>query len=83
MLSLPLRVDALRLVQAILLVNRLDYDELIKRLELCSGQRHVEPVFGSQLESGCQKPNEGLPEFEAKTARLVRIVHPTAPDDVC
>lgn len=64
-------------------MDRLNYEELIKRLEMRFGHRHMEQVYRSQLRGRYQKPNETLQEFEADVARLVRSAYPTVPDEVC
>lgn len=83
MLSLSLRGDALSVLQSIPPSDRLNYDELIKRLEMRFGHRHMEQVYRSQLRGRFQKQNETLQEFEAEIARLVRSAYPTVPDEIC
>ena len=81
-LSLSLRGDALRVLQAIPLQERQNLDELLTRLEMRFGNKHMERVYRSQLINRCQKPNETLQEFEFDIIRLIKSAYPSVSDDV-
>lgn len=81
-LSLSLRGDALTVLQAMPMSERRHFAELVRRLEMRFGHRHMDQLYRSQLRNRSQKPNESLQEFEADVARLVRHAYPSVSDDV-
>lgn len=80
-LTVALRGDAVNILQAIRPEEEMDYEQLVKRLEMRYGHAHLEEVYHTQLKNRCQKSGESLQEFEADIARLVRLAYPTGPDD--
>ena len=82
MLSLSLRGDALAVLQTVPVADRWNVNELISRLEMRFGHRHMEQVYRSQLKNRIQKPNESLQEFETDIARLVRSAYPSVDGEV-
>lgn len=82
MLSLSLRGDALAVLQTVPMADRQNIDELLRRLEMRFGHRHMEQLYRSQLKNRIQKANESLQEFETDIARLVRNAYPSVEDDV-
>uniref|UniRef100_A0A1B6HG85 CCHC-type domain-containing protein n=2 Tax=Homalodisca liturata TaxID=320908 RepID=A0A1B6HG85_9HEMI len=83
MLCLSLRGDALKVLQTVPPAERQNYGELVRRLEMRFGHKHMELVYRSQLRSRHQKSNESLQEFEADIARLVRGAYSTCDEAVC
>jgi len=81
-LCLSLRGDALAVLQATPMSERTNFTELVKRLEMRFGHRHMDQLYRSQLRNRTQRPNESLQEFEADIARLVRSAYPSVSDDV-
>jgi hypothetical protein len=81
-LCLSLRGDALAILQAMPMSERQSYKELVSRLEMRFGHRHMDQLYRSQLRNRSQRPSESLQEFEADIARLVRNAYPSVPDDV-
>ena len=81
-LCLALRGDALAILQAMPLSERYNYEELVKRLEMRFGHKHMEQVYRSQLRNRTQKSSESLQEFEADVARLVRNAYSSVTDDI-
>lgn len=77
LLCLSLRGEALSVLQTVPPAERQNYEDLIRRLEMLFGHKHMELVYRSQLRSRHQKSNESLQEFEADIARLVRGAYPT------
>jgi hypothetical protein len=82
MLSLSLRGDALTVLQTVPMADRQNIGELLSRLEMRFGHRHMEQLYRSQLKSRIQKSNESLQEFESDIARLVRNAYPSVDNDV-
>lgn len=80
-LVVSLRGDAMDILQTVPAHEQSNYHEMIKRLEMRYGHAHLEEVYHAKLKNRCQKTNEGLQEFEADVARLVRLAFPTAPDN--
>lgn len=81
-LSLALRGDALRILQTIPLLERTNFKELVSRLEMRFGEKHLIEMYRSELRNRAQKEKESLQEYEADIVRLVKIAYPTAPDDI-
>ncbi|KAJ8946775.1 hypothetical protein NQ318_018984 [Aromia moschata] len=81
-LTLALRGDATYILQTLSLEEQDDYHQLVKHLEMQYGQSHLEHVYHSQLKNRYQKSNESLQEFEADTARLVRLAYSSTPENV-
>ena len=81
-LSLSLRGDALRVLQTIPLEERSHFDQLVGRLEMRFGQKHLVELYRSELKNRVQKEKESLQEFEGDIVRLVKMAYPTIPDDV-
>lgn len=81
-LCLSLCGDASNVLQAILLTERQNYNQLVEQLQVRFGHKQTEQVYRSQLENRHLKPNESLQEFKADIVRLVRMAYPTVPDDV-
>lgn len=70
---------ALVVLRAIPLANRLDYKDLVKRLEMRVAQCHW-PVFRYQLRIKYQNPNEVV---EAAISQLLVRAYSTVQDKVC
>ena len=81
-LCLALRGDAVGVLQGLPLNKRSNYNELVKRLEMRFGHKHMNQLYRSQLKNRSQKPNETLQEYEADIARLVRQAYPAATDEI-
>ncbi|XP_050308050.1 trichohyalin-like [Anthonomus grandis grandis] len=80
-LKLSLRGEATEILRMVPSEDQLNFDVLVRTLEMRYGEAHLQQVYQAQLKSRRQQPEEGLQQFEADVARLVNLAYPSAPTE--